>query len=449
MGYVPAVMPSLSRLRPRLAMLRLPLLVAAAFAGGALSNRLAAATTADQSPYLPLDELARVLTIVEREYVDPTAREKLVEGAVRGMVAELDPHSGYMNAEEFLQFLDDARGRFGGIGVEVDVRDDTITVIAPIEGSPAARAGVRPGDRILAVDGQALRSSRFDRVLERMRGEPGTKVRLSIGREGEREPITLELVREIVKVKSVEARRLDAGVLYVRLRQFQESTHEELLREVARVRGDGGAPLRGLVLDLRFNPGGLVDQAELVADELLDRGAIYSTRHRGKILDEVAARPGGALAKLPVVTLLNAYTASASELVAGALQDHARGPIVGERSFGKGSVQTILDLPSGAALRLTTMRYYTPKGSAIQARGIEPDVVVRPKAPHDVVREEGIDGHLVAEAVASRGGQEIVASPPIPLEPIRVAELAADPRQGSDFVLKVGYERLLGAMAPR
>jgi carboxyl-terminal processing protease len=441
---------SLSSLRRVASSMRVPLLVAAAFAGGAASAHFAGATPENGSPYLPLDQLARVLLVVEHDYVDAAPREKLVDGAIRGMVAELDPHSAYMNSEEFKEFLEEARGRFAGIGIEVDVRGDTITVIAPIEGSPAARAGIRSGDRVVAVDGRAIRGSRFDRALDLLRGEPGTKVRVTVGRDGEREPLSFELVREIVKVRSVEARRLDAGVLYVRLRQFQETTAEELVREVGRVRGDGGPELAGVVLDMRYNPGGLVDQAELVADELLHRGLIYSTRHRGQVLDRVEATRGGALASLPVVTIVNEYTASAAELVAGALQDHGRGPVVGAVTFGKGSVQTILDLPGGSALRLTTMRYYTPSGHAIQAKGIEPDVLVRPADARDVVREGGLDGALEAEELGQRRpNQEIVAAPAIPVEPVRVAELASDPRTGSDVLLRIAYERLLPRLGAR
>jgi carboxyl-terminal processing protease len=439
-----------SRLRRIARAMRGPLLVAAAFGGGVAVARLADATPERGSPYLPLDQLARVLLVVEHDYVDAASREKLVDGAIRGMVAELDPHSAYMNPEEFAEFIEDARGRFAGVGVEVDVSTDTVTVIAPLEGSPAARAGIRSGDRILAVDGRALRGSRFDRVLDLMRGEPGTKVRLSVGRDGERAPLSFELVREVVKVRSVEAKRLEGGVLYLRLRQFQETTHEEMVREIGRIRGDGGPALTGVLLDMRFNPGGLVDQAELVADEMLHRGLIYSTRHRGQVLDQIEATRGGALASLPVVSIVNEYTASAAELVAGALQDHGRGPVVGAVTFGKGSVQTILDLPGGAALRLTTMRYYTPLGHAIQAKGIEPDVLVVPTETREVVREGGLDGALEAEERrAPRPGQELVSTAPIPIEPIRVAELPTDPRQGSDVLLRIAYERLLPKLAPR
>jgi carboxyl-terminal processing protease len=381
--------------------------------------------------------------LVEHNYVEPAQREKLLDGAMRGMVAELDPHSSYMNAEEFTQFQSDTEGKFGGIGVEVDLRDELVTVIAPIEGSPAAKAGIRPGDRILAVEGKPLRGARIDKIVNLLRGEPGTNVKISIGREGEEEPIEITVTREIVRVSSIEARRLDGDVLYLRLKQFQETTHEEMLRDIAKVRS-GGKPLRGVILDMRYNPGGLVDQSELVADEMLSSGTIYSTRHRGEVLDLVQATPGGALADLPIVTLVNEYTASAAELVAGALQDNDRTTIVGMNTFGKGSVQTIFELPGGAGMRLTTMRYYTPAGRAIQAQGIQPEVLLRPAKETEVVRERDLEGHLAAEGRGPKRQQEVVTVPPSPepFAPIRVADIPPDPTKGKDFALAEAFRRL-------
>lgn len=398
-----------------------------------------------QSPYLPFDQMSRVLLMVEHNYVEPAEREKLLDGAMRGMVSELDPHSSYMDAKEFSEFQDDTEGKFAGIGVEVDIRDDFVTIIAPIEGSPAARAGIKPGDRILAVNNKPLRGAKIDRIVDLMRGEPGTKVHLTLAREGASEPISLDLVREIVHVASVEAKRLDKGVLYVRLKQFQETTHEELLRAVGKARKAKGEPITSVVLDMRYNPGGLVDQAELVADEFLTEGAIYSTRHRGKVLDLVEATPGGALSKPKIVILVNEYTASAAELVAGALQDHKRAKVVGALTFGKGSVQTIFELPGGSGLRLTTMRYYTPNGRAIQAQGIEPDVVIKSAKPNDVVRESDLDGHLSAESKPpTRPGQLVLTAPAddgIPL--LRIGDIPEDPTKGKDFALAKAFETAL------
>jgi carboxyl-terminal processing protease len=346
-------------------------------------------------------------------------------------------------------FEGETEGKFGGVGIEVDARGDFVTVIAPIEGSPAERAGIRSGDQIVSIDGKPMRGERLDKMVGLMRGVPGSKVRVGILRPGRDKPFVVELTREVIKVKSVVAKRLDGDVAYVRLKQFQDGTHEELLRAVGQLRSASPAPLRSVLLDLRNNPGGLVDEAEAVADEFLGDGTIYSTRHRGKIVDEVKAHAGGAFATLPVVALVSEYSASAAELLAGALQDNGRASIVGATTFGKGSVQTIFDLPGGAGLRLTTMRYYTPSGHSIQALGIRPDVVV--KGPDDgkpaavgVVRERDLEGHLVGEQGGASKAAQVVLKSDKPLEQSGVGrkEVPVDPDQGGDFALKVGYDML-------
>jgi carboxyl-terminal processing protease len=427
-------------------------LAAAAFAGGALtSQHFASATPASQSPYLPFDQMARALVLVENNYVDPAQRERLVDGAIKGMVSELDPHSNYMNPAEYAQFRSDAEGKFGGIGVEVDFRDDFVTVIAPIEGSPAARAGIKSGDRILSIDGKPLRGQRVDRIIGLMRGEPGTKLRLGVAREGAEEPLYFDLEREIVHVDSVSSKLLDGGVLYLRLKQFQETTHLELLRAVGDARRASKQPLRGVLLDMRYNPGGLVDQSELVADEFLTQGSIYSTRHRGRVLDLVEARPGGALVDLPVAIVVNEYTASAAELVAGALQDHGRAFVVGAKTFGKGSVQTIFELPAGSGLKLTTMRYYTPLGRPIQAYGVIPDVLIRRAKATEIVREADLDGHLGAETERKQSTpREVIDAPADAAEtpPLRIDEMPSDPRTSKDFAMAEAYRRLLARARP-
>ncbi|MFO0547992.1 MAG: S41 family peptidase [Polyangiaceae bacterium] len=426
--------------------LRTLALVAAAFAGGVVSTHLADARSASetQSPYQPIDELSRVLLLVEHNYVVPADRTKLLDGALRGMVEGLDPHSSYMDPSEYAAFQSDTEGKFGGVGVEVDLRDDVVTVIAPIEGSPAAEAGIQAGDKILAVDGQPLRGKKMDRIVDMMRGEPGTKVHLTIGREGKDELVELDLVRKIVRVASVEGKRLDGDIGYVRLKQFQETTHEDLLKVVGALRKDE-KPLRGILLDMRYNPGGLVDQAELVADEFLSSGIIYSTRHRGQILDQVSAAAGGALEDLPLVVLVNEYSASAAELVAGALQDHKRATIVGGVTYGKGSVQTIFELSSGGGLRLTTMRYYTPNGVAIQANGVDPDVLIRGKKPPTIVREADLDGHLSAESTRQPRPDQVIADEPADAGPplLRLSEVPVNPPSAKDFALAKAYDVLV------
>ena len=424
------------------------LLVVAAFAGGAVTSRLAGADTQAGNPYAPFDQLARVLVLVESQYVEPAARNKVTEGAIKGMVAELDPHSAYMTPSEYALFQGETEGKFGGVGVEVDFKSDFVTVIAP--------AGVKPGDQIVAIDGRPMRGERIDKLVTLMRGPSGSKVEMTVRRPGVADPITFVLTREEIHVASVTGKRLDNNVAYLRLKQFQEGTHEELLRVAARLRAESKAPLTGVILDMRNNPGGLVDEAEGVADEFLASGVIYTTRHRGQVVDEVKAHAGGAFASLPIVTLVNEYSASSAELVSGALQDSHRATIVGAPTFGKGSVQTIFDLPGGAGLRLTTMRYYTPSGRSIQAQGIRPDVLIQPATPiaaTDLVRERDLEGHLSSEQIAAVGPkQTVVAEPPraagaAMIEPGR--DVPVDPAKGSDFTLATSYALLLKSIGEK
>jgi len=421
-----------------------------------MASHFANATTQSASPYAPLEQLARVLVLVENQYVDPAQRAKVTEGAIKGMVAELDPHSAYMNPSDYALFQSETEGKFGGIGVEVDSRSDAITVIAPIDGSPAARAGVRSGDQIIAIDGRSVRGERIDKLVSLMRGPAGSKVAMTVRRTGAPDPITFTLVREEIHVTSVTGKRLANDIAYVRLKQFQEGTHDELLRFTAKLRAESKAPLVGVVLDMRNNPGGLVDEAEAVADEFISSGVLYTTRHRGRIVDEAKAHAGGAFAALPVVALVNEYSASSAELVAGALQDSHRATVVGAPTFGKGSVQTIFDLPGGAGLRLTTMRYYTPSGRSIQAEGIRPDLLIQaaqPSAPGEIVRERDLEGHLPAERSGDpvRPGVEIDQRPNVVVDrsklegaqPDPSGEVPIDPLKSKDVALAEGYRLLL------
>jgi carboxyl-terminal processing protease len=399
-------------------------------------------------------QLGRVLVTVENEYVEPVDRGKMVKGAIEGMVAGLDPHSSYMPPQDFALFQSDTQGEFGGVGVEVDARNDVITVIAPIEGSPAERAGIRSGDKLLAVDGETSIGIGLEKMVRRMRGKPGTHVKLTLRREGVKEPITVDLAREIIKVPSVASRMLKGDVAYIRIKQFQDRTHDELVRAVGRLRGESRGKIAGVVLDMRNNPGGLVDEAAEVADEFLGGGTIYTARHRGQVLDEVRARAGGALVDAPTVVLVSAYTASAAELVTGALQDAKRAKVIGSQTFGKGSVQTIFELPGGAGMRLTTERYYTPAGHAVQADGIHPDVVVNADdTTFPLVRERDLAGHLEGEAPAAEkaekgeravvvdAGAEARAREEAEAETSggSVAKVPVDPETGNDSVLKIGY----------
>lgn len=423
-----------------------------------MATHLAAANTDGSSPYDLVQQLARVLVLVENEYVDPVDRTRLVEGSIKGMVAELDPHSSYLPASAYRAFQADTNGEFGGIGVEVDFRNDEVTVIAPIEGSPAEQAGLRSGDRIVAIDRTAVRGKSSDELVQRMRGRTGTTVLVTVRRKNEPKLLNFTVERRLIAVSSVAARLMRDEIAYVRVKQFQRGTHSELLEAVAALRR--GQKLEGIILDMRNNPGGLVSEAVAVADEFLESGLIYATRHRGEEIDAVRATSGGTLASAPLVVLVNEFSASAAELVAGALQDNRRGTIVGAPTFGKGSVQSIIDLPDNAALRLTTMRYYTPNGYAIQARGIRPDVLVEAAYVEDksfgVLREKDLDGHLQAEGEApaplltpahtpSKKVEEETGVSPTHLGVAR--EVPHDPTGGPDFALSIGYQIVRGVLS--
>jgi len=453
--------------RHRRVILRGVLMGVLAFAGGLVGSVVvsplpARATPQSENPYAATLQLGRVLVQVENNYVDPVDRARLVNGAIAGMVEQLDPHSSYLPPQEFTAFQDDTEGKFGGVGIEVDVRSDAITVLAPIEGTPAQRAGIRSGDRIIGIDGEQILSSSLDTMIKRMRGKPGTHIKFTVRREGVRDAIAFDLVREVIHVPSVSSKLLDGNIAYLRIKQFQDRTHDELLRaagdvraraeEQARATGKKGAPLTGVLLDMRSNPGGLVDEAAEVADEFLAKGGIYTTRHRGQTIDDVRARRGGAFSDLPIVILVNEWSASASELVAGALQDNRRALVVGANTFGKGSVQSIIDLPGGAGLRLTTARYYTPSGHSIQADGIHPDLLLTAKSSDPnalrAVRERDLEGHLAGEVQNGSAPNANVASNArvVPdggnLDPIETRDVPSDPSKGKDYALRTGYEVL-------
>jgi carboxyl-terminal processing protease len=436
------------------------LLAGAAFAGGAWCAEAARATTDAQSPYDVLRQLARVLVLVENEYVEPVERSRLAEGAIKGLVAELDPHSAYLPPRAYDTFQGDTDGEFGGVGIEVDFRGAEVTVIATIEGSPAAAAGVVAGDRIVAIDRISVQGKSATELVQRMRGPEGSDVTVGIRREGNEKIINFTLTRRIISVASIAVESLVDQIAYIRVKQFQRGTHTELLEGIAEVRRRLGGDIRGLILDLRNNPGGLVKEAIAVADEFLEGGNIYSTRRRGKIVDSVDATRGGALTAQPMVALVNQYSASAAELVAGALRDQSRATVVGAPTFGKGSVQTIIDLPGNAGLRLTTMRYYTPKGLAIQARGVQPDVLVEAAYVEDdsfgVRRESDLENHLAPEGPAVEPTKDEQTQPGGPIEehpgisPTHlgvIRKVPEDPTGGPDFALSIGFQIVRGVLS--
>ncbi|HMA97440.1 MAG TPA: S41 family peptidase [Polyangiaceae bacterium] len=413
---------------------------------------------ASEGPYSVLQRLSDVLVYIEESYVDPIDRSRLLEGATAGMVAELDPHSAYLNPAQFSEFLEDTQGEFAGLGVEVDFREDRVTVIATMPNSPAEAAGLRSGDRIVAVDSVPITGIRAEAIIRRMRGAAGTKVRLTVRREGVAEPIQLTVTRAMVSVPSVEGKLLDGNVAYVRLKSFQEGCYVELIERIAEL--NRSKHLSGIILDLRGNPGGLVSEAVAIADEFLDRGVIYSARHRGKVVETVESKSGGLLLNQPLVVLVGASTASSAEIVAGAWQDRGRATLVGEPTFGKGSVQNVIELRGGAGLLLTTLRYFTPNGRAIQARGLIPDIIVKSNDARPTLREADISGHLQTEGAtpeerlgrSEKNEAELAARDepdknPTPPERTPLASVPSNPSRGGDPVLAKGYTVLLARVA--
>jgi len=348
-----------------------------------------------------------VVSIVKQSYVDKVDDKKLMIGAINGMLAALDPHSTYLPATDFTEMKVHMAGAFGGVGIELGSQEGKLMVNAPIEDTPAFRAGIHAGDHIWKIDGRLTRGVSMNDCVSRMRGTPGTAVTLGVLREGAAAPLTFRLVRAVIKTRSLKARMLEPGYGYVAIAEFQERTGEDFERALKTLAADNGAPLSGLILDLRYNPGGLVDQAFRVADrfigEGLSDGLIVSTKGREPSSERsMTAIIGEKEPRYPMVVLINGASASASEIVAGALQDHKRAVIMGTQSFGKGSVQSVMTLPNGDGLKLTTARYYTPSGRSIQAKGITPDIVVEfarkptAKAKDNMpeIREQDLDGHM-------------------------------------------------------
>jgi carboxyl-terminal processing protease len=313
---------------------------------------------------------------VRNEYVEEVSEEELVEAAINGMLTSLDPHSGYLDPDRYRDMQVQTRGEFGGLGIEVTMENGLVKVVSPIDDTPAFRAGIEAGDLISHIDGEPVMGLTLGEAVERMRGPVNSEIELRILRQNRDEPFAVNLERAIIKISPVRA-RLEGDIGYVRLTTFNEQTNAIMREEVARLRDELGDDFRGLVLDMRNNPGGLLDQAVAVADAFLDQGEIVSTRgRRAQSVQRFNARPGDVIEGLPMVVLINGGSASASEIVAGALQDHRRGIVMGTASFGKGSVQTIMPISGQGAIRLTTARYYTPAGTSIQAKGITPDIEV-------------------------------------------------------------------------
>ena len=326
--------------------------------------------------YESLETFTNILAIVRKNYVDEVNTKELMTGAINGMLNSMDPHSGYLTPELYKELQMDTQGRFGGLGIEITVRNGVLTVVSPIEDTPAFRAGIKPGDQILKIDDEFTKDMNLMQAVKKMRGLKGSKLNLSIKREGIPDLLNFSIVRDTIRVQSVRSRALEEGYGYIRLAQFQERSDRDLQKALEKLSSEKGG-IKGLVLDLRNNPGGLLTQAVRVADLFLDSGMIVYTEGRLESQKQkYFARKEGSWTEFPMVVLVNGGSASASEIVAGALQDHKRAVILGTKTFGKGSVQTILPLDDNSALRLTTARYFTPKGRSIQATGIVPDIVL-------------------------------------------------------------------------
>jgi carboxyl-terminal processing protease len=376
-----------------------------------------AARAAVSDTYRELNLFGDVFERVRADYVEKPDDSKLVESAINGMLAGLDPHSSYMDPKSFRDMQVQTRGEFGGLGIEVTMEDGLVKVVAPIDETPAAKAGVMANDIITHLDNEAVQGLTLNQAVDKMRGPVNTKIKLTIMRKGADKPIEVTIVRDIIRVKSVRWRPQDSDVGYIRVTQFNEQTTDGLKQAITELNTQLGADkIKGYVLDLRNNPGGLLDQAISVSDTFLEKGEIVSTRGRNpEETQRFNARPGDLIKNKPLIVLINGGSASASEIVAGALQDHKRATLIGTRSFGKGSVQTIIPLGAGnGALRLTTARYYTPSGRSIQAKGISPDIEILQdvpdnlKAQTDSKGEASLRGHLKAEGAEETGSQSYV-----------------------------------------
>jgi len=385
------------------------------------------ATSPNSSLYRQLDLFGDVLERVRSDYVEKPDDSKLIKNAINGMLGALDPHSAYLSAESFSDMQVQTRGEFGGLGIEVTMEDQVVKVVAPIDDTPAARAGVQANDLITHLDNEQIVGMSLEDAVKKMRGPVNTPIILTIVRKGHDEPLDIKIVRDVIRINPVKS-RVEDDIGYIKLTTFNEQTHANLTKAVKRLRKQIGDKLTGWVIDLRNNPGGLLDQAIAVSDDFLNQGAIVITKGRNsEETQRSQARSGDLTDGKKVVVLINGGSASASEIVAGALQDHKRATIVGTRSFGKGSVQTIIPLGANGAIRLTTARYYTPRNRSIQAKGIDPDIVVEQELPEDLKKkkikprgEASLRGHLKNKDVEK---EESGSSAYVPRDPEKDQQL--------------------------
>src|SRR5215203_674055 len=402
------------------------------------TGMLPGAIAASSETYRQLNIFGDVFDMVLTGYVEPPTEAKLIEGAINGMPTSLDPHSGYMSPNEFREMQVETQGAFGGIGIEITMEEGLVKVIAPIDDTPAARAGILANDIITQVSGEPVQGLTINQAVDRMRGPVNSSVKLTIQRKEKKEPLEIKLTRETIRIRPVRARTEGGDIGYLRITQFNEQTHEALRTAVDKIASEVGQDkLKGYVIDLRNNPGGLLDQAILVSDAFLERGEIVSTRGRNaEETQRFSAKAGDLTKGKQLVVLINGGSASASEIVAGALQDHKRATVLGTRSFGKGSVQTVIPLGGNGALRLTTARYYTPSGRSIQAKGIEPDQEVLQEVPDELKDkdetkgEASLRGHLKNSDKDEKGGSSAYVPP--------------DPAKDKQLIAAVDYLRSAG-----
>jgi carboxyl-terminal processing protease len=401
-------------------MRRFGLIAAIAAAVLALAPQPEAATPAapaanSADTYNALNLFGEVFEKVRADYVDKVPDNKLIGSAINGMLTALDPHSNYLDRKDFNDMKVQTRGEFGGLGIEVSMENGLVKVVSPIDDTPAAHAGLKPGDLITKIDGKPVHGMTLPQAVQKMRGPVNSEIKLTIDRKGQK-PFDVELTRAVIKIQSVKWHMVGDDIGYIRLTAFSEQTDSGLKKAIAKLKEKAGNKLSGLILDLRNNPGGLLDQAVAVANAFLDKGEIVSTRgRRAEDAQRYNARPGNDISGgLPLVVLINGGSASASEIVAGALKDHHRGVLLGTRSFGKGSVQTIIPLPGHGAMRLTTARYYTPSGRSIQAEGIEPDIIVPAAKIEPAAGKSGLKVAKTAGAKnAANGSSETAVNPSI------------------------------------
>lgn len=371
---------------------------------GAHADRDTGTANSQTIPLQDIRALSEVFGKIKDNYVEPVKDKTLLENAIRGMMAGLDPHSTYLDKAAFQELRVGTTGEFGGLGIVVGMEDGFVKVVSPIDDTPAQRAGIKSGDLIIRLDNKPVKGMTLDDAVKQMRGKPGTKIKLLVVREGEQKPLNFVLTRDRIRVKSVKSKMLEDGYGYVRISQFQERTATDMRKAISKLKKEHKGNLKGLVLDLRNNPGGLLDAAVDVADTFITKGAIVSVRGRDRS-DDVThnATPNDMLKGAPMIVLVNGGSASASEIVSGALQDDKRAIIMGTKTFGKGSVQTVVPLGNDTAIKLTTARYYTPSGRSIQAEGIEPDIVLdnlkvsenKQQPGAAPIKEADLEGHLL------------------------------------------------------